>query len=163
MLPLTPYLTAARSGWDLAMMAWTFPLAIGTTLSHRLPMLVDVPGDLPTRHARERMRMVSEKLDASAEASRALGRGTQKLAKLSISWWTANADDLVALSRSVGPQSDLTQIAKAQMEGLDYLARSSAASMAIANAMMASTVSFWRAPHRRVSANARRLSRRPRR
>jgi len=146
---------AARDAADAARMASEIPAATAVTLSHRLPAIARGILDPKQRDNADLQRMVAEKLEAGRDATAAAARGA------------AAAGGVLArgLRKQASAQAGLAKALQGGKGGsvLGRMAILGGASMALAFGLMnvgARTAKATLAPaHRKVTANARRLSR----
>jgi hypothetical protein len=143
-----------------AQMAIEIPGAAAVTLSRRLPMLAAATV-APNRHGREINRMVSEKVAAGNQAATAVANGLHNAASL----MTSITARQMKLFFSLAPLSSGWLTPGAVMQQADAAGELARISSEAAMEGLSVAATTWRAAvtpvHRKVSANARRLSRAP--
>lgn len=152
--------TIAADVAKAAQMAMEIPGAAAVTLSRRLPMLAEAAVS-PARHGREINRMVSEKVAAGNQAATAMANGMQ----LATSLFASIGARQMKLFFSLAPLSSGWLTPGAVMQQADAAGELARLSSEAAMEGLSVAADTWRAAvtpvHRKVSANARRLSRKP--
>lgn len=141
----------------MATMAATMPLAIMTTLAHRLPMLIGAMGDPKAFADPELTRMVEEKVQAGVQVAESLGKsaiaGQQAMAAYAMEQAVAN----LALSTELASRTPDRWQHPIQTHGNRALHRMAALAERIGEIGSKGLSGSMKPAHSRVVANARRL------
>jgi hypothetical protein len=151
---------AGKANADSARMAAEIPLAAVSVLGYRLPMLTAAAADPKRRNAVEEQRMVSEKVAAGMTAGASLVNGGVRAIDASLRGWQSVGLSWLSLVLTGAPGSPSRaasrSIAQAQRVANLSLANSAEAARALSEGVRGAVIPV----HGKVTANARRLSRR---
>jgi hypothetical protein len=139
-------------------LASDLPAATFITLAHRIPMLFTAPFNNGARIDPEMFRMVFEKSDAVGESANAIGDGWSALMSLMQKMSRDHQDAFAAVVEALNdsnPTAALRQLHRQGQVSADLLTELGAA---IGEVGSRTAVKSLRPAHRRVVANAKRLS-----
>lgn len=151
---------AGKASADSARMAAEIPLAAVKVLGYRLPMLTAAAADPKRRDAAEEQRMVSEKVAAGMTAGASLVNGGVRAIDASLRGWQSVGLSWLSQVFTSTPVTPLSvagrSIAQSQRVANLSLANSAEAARALSEGVRGAVIPV----HGKVTANARRLSRR---